>query len=42
MNFELLLKTNQTLKNLLYNPKNDGDSAESFHKCYDNKDHYYF
>ena len=27
----------QTLKDLLYNPKRDGDSAESFHKCCDNK-----
>lgn len=27
----------QTLRDLLYNPKRDGDSAESFHKCCDNK-----
>lgn len=35
--FESLLTMKQTLKDLLYNPKRDGDSAESFHKCCDNK-----
>ena len=44
MNFESLLKMKQTLKNILYNPKIDGDSTESFHKCYVMiiKEHYYF
>lgn len=35
--FESLLTMKQTLKDLLYNPKRDGDSAYSFHKCCDNK-----
>ena len=34
---ESLLTMKQTLRDLLYNPKRDGDSAESFHKCCDNK-----
>ena len=34
---ESLLTMKQTLRHLLYNPKRDGDSAESFHKCCDNK-----
>ena len=35
--FESLLTMKQTLRDILYNPKRDGDSAESFHKCCDNK-----
>ena len=35
--FESLLTMKQTLKDLLYNPKRDGDSAYRFHKCCDNK-----
>ena len=35
--FESLSTMKQTLKDLLYNPKRDGDSAYSFHKCCDNK-----